>query len=239
MYHEVLRANNAERRLTNEYGTCRFRSVGNEMGICSVSWPAVFLDRDGVLVEEVYYPPTREWEAPLRPEDVRLIPEAADAARRLGNAGHALVLISNQAAFAKGKTTLRQLWLVHEQFVALLADNEVRLDAIFYAYGHPEGVVPHFSGPSLDRKPAPYNVFYAAAQLDLDSRLRRSAAARTSRVHGSWAIGLPTCIAPRRRACRRSWLRTRTMMQPMHSRRSWSLIWRRRPTTCWGVLRRA
>jgi histidinol phosphatase-like enzyme len=35
---------------------------------------AVFLDRDGVLVEEVYYPHTREWEAPLRPEDVRLIP---------------------------------------------------------------------------------------------------------------------------------------------------------------------
>jgi D-glycero-D-manno-heptose 1,7-bisphosphate phosphatase len=92
---------------------------------------------------------------------VRLIPEAADAARRLGNAGHALVLISNQAAFVKGKTTLRQLWLVHERFVALLADNEVRLDAIFYAYGHPEGVVPHFSGPSLDRKPAPYNVFIA------------------------------------------------------------------------------
>ena len=197
------------------------------MGICSVSRPAVFLDRDGVLVEEVYYPPTRAWEAPLRPEDVRLIPEAADGARRLGNAGHALVLISNQAAFAKGKTTLRQLWLVHEQFVALLADNEVRLDAIFYAYGHPEGVVPHFSGPSLDCKPAPYNVFIAGAQLDLD-------------LSRSWLVGdRATDMQPRRRACRRSWLRTRTMMQPMHSRRSWSLIWRRRPTTCWGVLRRA
>lgn len=64
-------AQTAERRLTNEYGTCQFRSVGNEMGICSVSRPAVLLDRDGLLVEEVYYPHTREWEAPLRPEDVR------------------------------------------------------------------------------------------------------------------------------------------------------------------------
>ena len=160
------------------------------MGICSVSRPAVFLDRDGVLVEEVYYPPTREWEAPLRPEDVRLIPEAADAARRLGNAGHALVLISNQAAFVKGKTTLRQLWLVHERFVALLADNEVRLDAIFYAYGHPEGVVPHFSGPSLDCKPAPYNVFIAAAQLDLDLSRSWLVGDRATDMHCAAAAGL-------------------------------------------------
>ena len=44
----------------------------------------------------------------------------------------------------------------------------MRFDAAFYSYGHPDGVVPHFSGPSLDRKPGPYNLFIAAAQLDLD-----------------------------------------------------------------------
>ena len=64
-----------------------------------MSRPAVFLDRDGVLVEEIFYSQTGEWEAPLRPEDVRLIPGAAAAARRLAEAGYALVLISNQAAF--------------------------------------------------------------------------------------------------------------------------------------------
>jgi len=126
-----------------------------------VSRPAVFLDRDGVLVEEIFYAQTGEWEAPLRPEDVRLIPGAAAA-------GYALVLISNQAAYAKGKTGLRALWLAHERFVELLAGEGVRFDAAFYSYGHPDGVVPHFSGPSLDRKPGPYNLFIAAAQLDLD-----------------------------------------------------------------------
>ena len=44
----------------------------------------------------------------------------------------------------------------------------MRFDAAFYSYGHPDGIVPHFSGPSLDRKPGPYNLFIAAAQLDLD-----------------------------------------------------------------------
>jgi D-glycero-D-manno-heptose 1,7-bisphosphate phosphatase len=140
----------------------------DEVGIRAVSRPAVFLDRDGVLVEEIFYSQTGEWEAPLRPEDVRLIPGAAAAARRLSEAGYALILISNQAGYAKGKTDLRALWLAHERFVELLAGEGVRFDAVFYSYGHPHGVVPHFSGPSLDRKPGPYNVIIAAAQLDLD-----------------------------------------------------------------------
>ena len=137
-----------------------------EFGV--MSQRAVFLDRDGVLVEEVFYPQTGIWEAPLCADDVRLIPGAATAASTLAQAGYALVLVSNQPAFAKGKTGLRDLWLAHERFAALLAKDRVALDATFYSYGHPEGVVPHFKGPSLDRKPCPYNLFIASAQLDLD-----------------------------------------------------------------------
>jgi D-glycero-D-manno-heptose 1,7-bisphosphate phosphatase len=138
------------------------------MGIREMSRPVVFLDRDGVLVEEVFYPQTGEWEAPLCADDMRLIPGAAAATRRLAEAGYALVLVSNQAAFAKGKTSLRDLWLAHERFVALLAAEGVVLDGVYYSYGHPEGTVPHFTGPSLQRKPGPYHLFVAAAQLDLD-----------------------------------------------------------------------
>jgi D-glycero-D-manno-heptose 1,7-bisphosphate phosphatase len=133
-----------------------------------MSRPAVFLDRDGVLVEEVYYPHTAEWEAPLGAEDVRLIDGAAAAVRRIAELGFVSVVISNQAAFAKGKATLRALWLAHERFIALMRAEGASIDAVFYAWGHPDGVVPYFSGPSLDRKPGPYNLFVAAAQLDLD-----------------------------------------------------------------------
>jgi D-glycero-D-manno-heptose 1,7-bisphosphate phosphatase len=130
--------------------------------------PAVFLDRDGVLVEEIFYPETGEWEGPLYPEDVRLVAGAATALAELKAAGYATVLISNQGGYAKGKTSLRALWLAHERFMDLLAENGVTLDRVFYSYGHPSGVVPHFSGPSLDRKPSPYTILIAAAQLDLD-----------------------------------------------------------------------
>jgi D-glycero-D-manno-heptose 1,7-bisphosphate phosphatase len=138
------------------------------MGIDAMSRPAVFLDRDGVLVEEIYYPSSGEWEAPWTANEVRLLPGAAAAAHGLARAGYALVLVSNQAAYAKGKTSLRDLWLVHERFAALLAAEGVRLDGVYYSYSHPNGIVPHFTGPSLDRKPGPYNLFIATAQLDLD-----------------------------------------------------------------------
>jgi D-glycero-D-manno-heptose 1,7-bisphosphate phosphatase len=152
--------------------------------------PAIFLDRDGVLVEEVYYPESKEWEAPWRPEDVRLIPGAAQAAGMLSRAKFLLVLVSNQAAHAKGKTTLRQLWLVHQRFVGLLNNEGTTLDGVFYSYGHPNGIVPHFSGPSLDRKPNPYNLFVAAAQLDIDLQNSWMIGDRMTDVHCARAAGV-------------------------------------------------
>ncbi len=129
---------------------------------------AVFLDRDGVLVEELFYPHTGEREAPLRVEDVRLVEGAAAALGRLKQAGYALIVVSNQAAFAKAKTTLRNLRLVHERFVALLDVENIRLDGVYYAYGHPDAVVPYFGGPVINRKPSPYHLFVAAAEHDLE-----------------------------------------------------------------------
>ena len=159
---------------------------------------AVFLDSDGVLVEEVFYPETGETEAPLRPQDVRLIPGAADAARRLAAADYALVVISNQGGAAKGKTTLRSLWLAHERFIALLAEEGVTLDGFYYSYGHPDGVVPHFSGPALDRKPSPYNLLVAAAQLDLDLANSWMVGDRPSDVECARAAGVrPILVGPR------------------------------------------
>jgi D-glycero-D-manno-heptose 1,7-bisphosphate phosphatase len=162
-----------------------------------MSGRAVFFDRDGVLVEEVFYPETGEKEAPLRPEDVRLVPGAALAASRLAAAGYALVVVSNQGAYAKGKTTLRSLWLAHERFLALIGAEGVSLDRAFYAYGHPDGTVPHFSGPSLNRKPGPYQLFIAAAELDLDLGQSWMIGDRQSDVDCAVAAGVrPILIAP-------------------------------------------
>ena len=83
-----------------------------------------------------------------------------------------MILVSNQGAAAKGKIGLDSLWRAHWRFIELLAAEGVRLDAEYYSFSHPDGVVPGLSGASLDRKPSPYNLMIAAARFDLD--LKRS-----------------------------------------------------------------
>ena len=104
----------------------------------------------------------------MRPGDVRLLPGAAAAASRLKGLGFLLVLVSNQGAAAKGKVSLASLWAAHLRFVDLLAAEGVALDAEYYSFSHPAGTVPGLSGPSLDRKPSPYNLLIAAARFDID-----------------------------------------------------------------------
>ena len=129
---------------------------------------AVFLDRDGVLVKEIYYPEFDSTEAPVRPADVRLLPGVGAAALKLQALGFLLILVSNQGAAAKGKVGLDSLWRAHLRFIELMADEGVALDAEYYSFSHPDGVMPGLSGPSLDRKPSPYSLLIAAARFSID-----------------------------------------------------------------------
>ncbi len=129
---------------------------------------AVFLDRDGVLSEEIYYQRTGRWEAPLGPEDLALRPGVPAALWRLATLGYELFLVSNQGAYARGNATLEALWAVHDKLVGLLAAEGIRFKDCYYAFGHPEGVVPYFSGASLARKPGPYFLLVAAARYGID-----------------------------------------------------------------------
>lgn len=129
---------------------------------------AIFLDRDGVLDAAVPDPISGRPESPLQVADVRLLPGAAAAARQLGDAGYALICVSNQPAAAKGKATIEQLLAIHEQVLALLAQDGVNLDASRLCPHHPEGVVAGLSGPCPCRKPAPGMLTDAAAALALN-----------------------------------------------------------------------
>jgi D-glycero-D-manno-heptose 1,7-bisphosphate phosphatase len=130
---------------------------------------AVFVDRDGVINEPVWDTRTQSFESPYRPEDVTLVPGAAEGLAALRE--FKLVLVSNQPSAAKGQTTFEALDAVHERVAALLRTAGVELDGAFYCHHHPD-----FTGPCECRKPAPGLLRDAAAQLDLDLGL-------------SWMIG--------------------------------------------------
>jgi D-glycero-D-manno-heptose 1,7-bisphosphate phosphatase len=124
-----------------------------------MSRPAVFLDRDGTLVEEVPY-----LHDPAR---VALL-GGVGALARLAAAGYALVVVTNQAGVARGLYDEAAVDAVHRRLAELLAAAGVRLDAVLHCPHHPEGTVPGYARRCRCRKPGPGMLEAAAGRLGLD-----------------------------------------------------------------------
>ena len=136
---------------------------------CPLSFPlppgapgsrAVFLDRDGVLIEDTGYPDD--------PEALRLLPGVGEALRRLRSAGWRLVVVSNQSGVARGKFSLERLEEIHRRLIALLEAEGVALDGLYFCPHHPEGPVPEFKRACDHRKPEPGMILSAARDLGLE-----------------------------------------------------------------------
>jgi D-glycero-D-manno-heptose 1,7-bisphosphate phosphatase len=129
---------------------------------------AIFLDRDGVVTADVYYGRWREWEAPMSPEEVELLPKTTEALRYFQQKGYLLFIVSNQGAYAKGKIALESLVATAKYVESLLVGEGVEITESYYSYSHPDGIVEGFSGHSLERKPGPYFLRLAAASYGVD-----------------------------------------------------------------------
>jgi D-glycero-D-manno-heptose 1,7-bisphosphate phosphatase len=127
--------------------------------------PAVFLDRDGVIIRLVPNPATGLLESPYRPEDVELTPRAVDAIRLLRTLDVSLVGISNQPAAAKGTCELEALHAVHEELARLLAEAGAQLDDYRYCFHHPDGSDSELGRACSCRKPAPGMITAACEEL--------------------------------------------------------------------------
>ena len=126
--------------------------------------PAVFMDRDGTLTEEVGYI--------NHPSRLRLLPRSGAAVRRLNQAGVAVVVVTNQAGIARGYFSPEVLTAVNAALVSQLKDEGAHLDGLYVCPHHPtEGEAPYRLVCDC-RKPKPGLVLRAASELGLD--LRRS-----------------------------------------------------------------
>ncbi len=114
---------------------------------------AVFLDRDGTVIEDLDY--ARD------PDRVRLLPGAAAGLARLQAAGFQLVLVSNQSGIGRRIITPEQARAVHERLVAILAGEGIALQSVKYC--------PHAPWEGCDcRKPEPGMLIAASEELGLD-----------------------------------------------------------------------
>lgn len=115
---------------------------------------ALFLDRDGVINEDPVQFVTR-------PEELRLLPQAAQAIARFNARGIPVVVCSNQSGVAKGLYTLETLERISERLQQLLAEYGAHIDAFYYC--------PHDDADDCDcRKPKPGLLLRAAQEHGID-----------------------------------------------------------------------
>ena len=155
-------------------GFHRFRLANSPHRDC----PALFLDRDGTLIEDPGFISD--------PDDVRLMDSVPEALRRFRDAGHALVVVTNQSGIGRGLYGWDDYEAVAARLRDLLAAEGIVLDAAF-ACGH----APEVGTACGWRKPAPGMILAAAERLGLD--LRRSLLAGDKRldIEAAAAAGLP------------------------------------------------
>ena len=117
----------------------RWKNHEPEKGIAEIR-PALFLDRDGVLIFDKNYLSD--------PSEVELVPGLVDALKKARDAGYLLIGVSNQSGIGRGKFTISDLDKVMDRFYKLMAEGEVSLDAFYYC--------PHAPEQNCDcRKPEP------------------------------------------------------------------------------------
>jgi histidinol-phosphate phosphatase family protein len=121
---------------------------------------AVFVDRDGTLIEERGFLD--------RVERLAFYPWTTDAIRALNHAGLRIVLVSNQSGVARGLFTEAVVEEVHSRIESVLHAGGAHIDAYYYCPHHPDGNVPGYAQHCDCRKPKRGLVDRAARELGID-----------------------------------------------------------------------
>lgn len=121
---------------------------------------AVFLDRDGTIIEERGYL--------NRLDRVTFFPWSIDAIRTLNAAGFVVIVVTNQAGVARGYYDEAFVHATHALIDRRVREGKARIDAYYYCPHHPHGSIAAFSGPCECRKPAPGMIRRAEREFGID-----------------------------------------------------------------------
>jgi D-glycero-D-manno-heptose 1,7-bisphosphate phosphatase len=143
---------------------------------------AVFLDRDGTLIEEKEYL--------HRPEEVAFFPGTGRALKRLQDADFKLLVVTNQSGVGRGYFTLADVDEVHHQIVRELARDGVRLQKFYVAPEAPDQ-------PSHGRKPSPQFLFDARDEFGLDLGQSYIIGDKMIDLQCGWSAGVRTSLLVR------------------------------------------
>jgi D-glycero-D-manno-heptose 1,7-bisphosphate phosphatase len=166
---------------------------------------ALFLDRDGTLVEPRHYPSD--------PSDLVLHRDIGPLLRTFQWAGWELIVVTNQSGIARGYFTVEKLERMHDRLREMLRVWGVELNAIHACPHHIDGVIPHLAVPCQCRKPNPGMLRKAAAEREID-------------LARSWMLGdiLDDVEAGNRAGCQTALIDLGTEMPPPRPERWPTLV---------------
>lgn len=122
--------------------------------------PALFLDRDGVVNEDLVHVHRRE--------DFRFIDGVFDLAGAARARGHAVVIVTNQAGIGRGLYSESQFQALMDWVRGEFAARDAAIDAVYHCPFHPVHGIGEYRRESEDRKPGPGMILRAARELQLD-----------------------------------------------------------------------
>jgi D,D-heptose 1,7-bisphosphate phosphatase len=165
---------------------------------------AIFLDKDGTLVDDLPYN--------VEPRRIRLVSGAGVALRLLAGLDYRLFVVSNQSGIAHGCFDEDAMGPVADRLADLLFRENLALDGFYYCPHHPLGTVSDYAIACNCRKPLPGMLLRAASEHGIDLR-------------SSWMIGdiLHDVEAGNRAGCR-------TLLIDNGNETEWRLGPRRLPT---------
>lgn len=148
--------------------------------------PAIFLDRDGVVIEGVHYLSSAN--------QVRLVPGTAEAIAALNRAGWPVVVATNQSGVARGLFAAEAVHAVHRHISNLLAEHGSRIEAYYFCPHLDTADVPEYRLDCECRKPKPGMLLQAAAELGLDLTESWMVGDRESDLQAGAAAGARTIL---------------------------------------------
>jgi D-glycero-D-manno-heptose 1,7-bisphosphate phosphatase len=133
---------------------------GTHLWVASDLQPAIFIDRDGTINEDIGYLSSLD--------ELIIYPWAAEAIRLINESEFKAVIVTNQSGIARGLYTEETLAAIHERMMSELAREHARIDAIYYCPHHPKIGDGHYRKACECRKPNSGMLLQAAREHGID-----------------------------------------------------------------------
>jgi D-glycero-D-manno-heptose 1,7-bisphosphate phosphatase len=152
----------------------------------SQSQPAVFLDRDGVLIEDV--------DLLVDEDEAHLLAGVPEALTTLNAAGFTLVVVTNQPVIARGLATEDEVQHIHQHLEHRLAAKGAGIDAWYYCPHHPHATLPEYRVDCDCRKPGCGMLLTASRERDIDLARSYLVGDRVTDIAAGAAAGCRTVL---------------------------------------------